>query len=237
MGVQVPDGGPVRVFNSTVFPGAKTQVIETLNASDEARILDEIRNAKGRADIVIVSSHSHEPNDETVPPSWMEGWARRCLDAGASAFIIHGSHQLRGIEIHDGKPIFYSLGNFVFQLEAISRMPADQYEQYGLGNANVAADLQAARAKAAALSRSTLISLFESVVAVPTFKGDRLVALRLYPIELGLERPAEQRGVPRLAGEATGREIIERLRDLSAPFGTDIVYENGTGVWKPEARR
>jgi hypothetical protein len=35
------------------------------------------------------------------------------LDAGADAVVGHGPHVLRGVEFYKGKPIFYSLGNFL----------------------------------------------------------------------------------------------------------------------------
>ena len=40
-------------------------------------------------------------------------WARVALDAGADAVVGHGPHVLRGVEFHGGKPIAYSLGNFL----------------------------------------------------------------------------------------------------------------------------
>jgi len=40
-------------------------------------------------------------------------WARAMLEAGADAVVGHGPHVLRGIEFHLGRPIFYSLGNFL----------------------------------------------------------------------------------------------------------------------------
>ena len=73
---------------------------------------------------------------------------------------------------------------------------------------------------------------YESVVAVVDFEGDRLVEIRLYPIELGWNEPRSQRGTPRLAPEESGKRIIEHLAELSRPFGTVIVYENGIGVWR-----
>ena len=39
-------------------------------------------------------------------------WA---IDQGADLFAGHGPHFLRGIEIYKNRPIFYSLGNFIFQ--------------------------------------------------------------------------------------------------------------------------
>ena len=40
-------------------------------------------------------------------------WARTVIDAGADAVIGHGPHVLRGVEFYHGRPVFYSLGNFV----------------------------------------------------------------------------------------------------------------------------
>jgi hypothetical protein len=40
----------------------------------------------------------------------------------------HGPHVLRGIEIFKGKPVFYSLGDFIFQNETLLRLPAENYE-------------------------------------------------------------------------------------------------------------
>ncbi|MFA6165264.1 MAG: hypothetical protein WC700_01475 [Gemmatimonadaceae bacterium] len=48
----------------------------------------------------------------------------------------------------------------------------------------------------------------------------------------GQREPRSQRGTPRLADEATGRKIIDRLAKMSAPLGTTIAYENGVGVWR-----
>ena len=63
-------------------------------------------------------------------------------------------------------------------------------------------------------------------------EGDEVAEIRLYPIELGWKAARSQRGTPRLAPEALGRKIIEHLAELSEPFGTRIVYEDGTGVWR-----
>ncbi len=72
---------------------------------------------------------------------------------------------------------------------------------------------------------------YESIIAVSEFSGDRLVEVRLYPVELRYdsERLAH-RGIPETASPETGRRILERLRDLSAPLGTTIAIEGGVGV-------
>jgi hypothetical protein len=43
----------------------------------------------------------------------LRAWARAVIDAGADGVIGHGPHVLRGIEFYRGKPIAYSLGNFL----------------------------------------------------------------------------------------------------------------------------
>lgn len=225
---------PVRFLGAVVEPGPETRIIKTVNARDEERILREVRNASKQADFVIVTSHSHEPgNNSVVPPPWMVEFTKKCIDAGATTYIIHGPHQLRGIDIYKGRPIFYSLGNFIFQNETIDPMPADYYERYGLPDTALASDLYDARFKHGRSGFPSSPVWYESVIARLTFRGTELVGLTLHPIDLAQKAPRSQRGTPRLADASTGRKIIERVAQQSAAFGTTIVYENGVGVWRP----
>lgn len=97
--------------------------------ADMERVEKEIIEAKKQADIVLVSFHGHETDgeDTTVPSMFLETFSRRCVDAGADAVIGHGPHELRGIEIYHGAPIFYSLGNFLFETETVEKQPYDAY--------------------------------------------------------------------------------------------------------------
>ena len=40
--------------------------------------------------------------------------ARRLIDAGADALICHHTHTMQSVEQYNGKPIYYSIGNFIF---------------------------------------------------------------------------------------------------------------------------
>ena len=40
--------------------------------------------------------------------------ARRLIDAGADALICHHTHTMQSVEQYRGKPIYYSIGNFIF---------------------------------------------------------------------------------------------------------------------------
>ncbi len=239
-GAAVPDDdrSPVRLFGATVYPGASDRVVVSLNDVDRERVLHEVRNATDQADYVVVNSHSHEPgNASQTPPEWMVEFTHQVIDAGASAFIIHGPHQLRGVEIYRGRPIFYSLANFVFQNETIDPMPSDQRDRYGIPLDRLASEIYDRRFRVDEDGNPTTgfptgSEWYESVVAVVTFEGTEASEIRFYPIELGWKEPRSQRGTPRIAPAELGRRIIEHLAALSEPFGTEITYEGGIGVWR-----
>ena len=50
----------------------------------------------------------------TTPTPWQRRHARALIDAGADIIVGHHSHTLQTIEEYNGKPIFYSIGNFIF---------------------------------------------------------------------------------------------------------------------------
>ena len=103
----------------------------TIDPVDEREVLKSIRAAKQLSDFVIVTIHAHEPgNWSQEPADFLPSLAHEAIDAGADEFIGHGPHQVRGIEVYHGKPIFYSLGNFIFQLDLLEPVGSDLYEQY-----------------------------------------------------------------------------------------------------------
>lgn len=63
--------------------------------------------------VILVSLHWGQ--EHTVEPTPMQrSAARRLIDAGADVLICHHTHTLQTIEQYRGKPIYYSLGNFIF---------------------------------------------------------------------------------------------------------------------------
>ena len=72
---------------------------------NEREILKSIRTAKQLSDFVIVTIHAHEPgNWSEQPADFLPKLAHAAIDAGADQFIGHGPHQVRGVEIYNGKP-------------------------------------------------------------------------------------------------------------------------------------
>jgi poly-gamma-glutamate synthesis protein (capsule biosynthesis protein) len=64
------------------------------------------------------------------------------------------------------------------------------------------------------------------------FSGDNLAGLRLYPIDLGHQRPRTGRGRPMLADEVVADRVLARVERLSAKYGTRIDRREGFGVVK-----
>ncbi|MFC7556997.1 CapA family protein [Pseudoroseomonas wenyumeiae] len=102
----------------------------TLRTKAKAKDLDAIarwvREARLVSDVVMVSVHAHEQGaSKEDPAEFLVAFARRMIDEGADMVVGHGPHLLRGMEIYRGKPIFYSLGNFIGQNELVARLPMD----------------------------------------------------------------------------------------------------------------
>lgn len=91
---------------------------------DPARLLEEIQKAKETCDFVAVLVHwGIERN--TFPEDYQTTLAHQYIDAGADAVIGSHPHVLQGIEFYQGKPIFYSLGNFIFNNSAYESIMAE----------------------------------------------------------------------------------------------------------------
>ncbi|MGB7411253.1 MAG: CapA family protein [Sphingopyxis granuli] len=225
-------GAPVRIkgrnFRAVDAPTTPMTIGYDLNQKDLAANLLAVRQAKQNGNFVVFSLHNHEPgNASQTPADFAPGLARQIIDAGADVYMGHGPHQLRGIEIYKGKPIFYSLGNFAMMNNSLDEVPADMFDQFGVtpGSVTTPELLQARNAKSFSDP-----NLYESVIATTHFRDGRLTEVRLYPIDLGVTATGAARGVPNMADAATGARILERLQRLSAPFGTRIDIVKGVGI-------
>src|SRR6202050_5245031 len=111
---------------TTDLPGAPAN---TPNQGDSERILQSIRDARQHADLVIVYQHNHvfgnhsfatiftEGMQERLAPNdWLRQWTHAEVDAGADIIVMHGAPLLHGMEIYHGRPIFFDLGNFIYNL-------------------------------------------------------------------------------------------------------------------------
>jgi poly-gamma-glutamate synthesis protein (capsule biosynthesis protein) len=230
-GFAAPDDKSTFRFGTQLFQlAANGKVGETsfVNARDMHRFAKRIEDARRSADIVLVSIHAHEMQNarKDVPADFLVEFARNCIDKGAHAVIGHGPHILRGVEIYRNRPIFYSLGNFIFQNDTVAHLPADFYEKQGLSSEHSVVDALEKRSNGGKRGLGVNPDVWRSVVARWEMQKGKLAKLELFPIDLGFRESVYQRGWPRLTEDVSA---LENLRDLSAAFDTEIVIEDGVG--------
>ncbi|MBI5491004.1 MAG: CapA family protein [Deltaproteobacteria bacterium] len=89
------------------------------NRPDEAvaRVRASVVAARRHAHLVFLTVH-WGPNNKDEPDDDRRRLAHRLLDeAGVDAILGHSAHRAQGVEIHDGKPIFYDVGNLLWDYD------------------------------------------------------------------------------------------------------------------------
>src|ERR1700681_1334288 len=197
------------------LPGAPGN---TPNQQDSQRILQSIRDARQHADLVIVYQHNHvfgnhafstiftEGMQERLAPNdWLKRWTHAEVDAGADIIVMHGAPLLHGVEIYRGRPIFYDLGNFIFNVP-----PTLTYIDEPMSWESVVASVQFQGKKLQSIS-------LRPIVLNPIGEG-----------EPDIHNPhannqfLDTRGLPSPATGAKAGYILQRLADASKPFGTTL---------------
>ncbi len=205
-------------------PGLRTEPLQ----EDLDEIAAVVKNASRMADLTLVTIHAHEGHlDRLVPAQFLVTFARAMVDAGADVFVGHGPHVLRGVEVYKGKPIMYSLGDFIFQNETLLRLPSENYATYDLDADAHVADFNDRRYQKDTTGFPADRLIWEAVVAVPRFDGRQLRELALHPITLGFGGSRTARGRPMMADGALGEKILADVERMSKPFGTSMTTRNG----------
>lgn len=76
-------------------------------------IKEDILKARDQVDLLAVSLHWGVEESFNITPEQVE-FAHKLIDDGADLILGHHPHQFQGIEIYNGKPILYSMGNIIF---------------------------------------------------------------------------------------------------------------------------
>ena len=224
-GADFPAPPGVTFMGAAFVEGPTPDLVSDPHPADLARITEAVAVARPSARTVIVSIHAHEIyRDLTTPDPFVPKLARASIDAGADIFAVHGSHYMAGMEIYKGRPIFYGLGDFFFQYHTFEALGADSYEAYGL---------EPLRTPPSAVVDKIPLrggrQLWETVVPVLTYDGERLSSIAVHPVTLGMARPVHDRGTPVLASTADAERIISDFARLSKPHGTTVAWLDGIG--------
>jgi poly-gamma-glutamate synthesis protein (capsule biosynthesis protein) len=213
------------------FEAGEGGTVTTYNKKDAERIVKAIEEAKRQADVVLVSHHVHEFKgaSKDCSPDFAKSFARLCIDSGAHAYLGHGPHILRGFEIYNKRPIFYSLGDFIFQNNSIERQPAEFYDIYGLNASHTPSDAFDARSKNGTKGLVVNRKVFESVMASFQVENGEVSRIELIPVTLGFDKKHSLKGRPELAALEDSERILSDLAMLSAEYNTIIEIKSGRG--------
>jgi poly-gamma-glutamate synthesis protein (capsule biosynthesis protein) len=197
------------------------------NEEDAQRILQSIREAKKHADLVIVYEHNHvfdkpfrtimleELPERLAPPDWLKKWTHAEVDAGADIVVMHGAPLLHGVEIYHGRPIFFDLGNFIFQAP-----PIDVLLDEPIDWESVVAYVD--------FQGKNLQSIRFRPIAMNKIGKGQADTQDEHTNNLFLQT----RGLPAPATGEQAHYILERLAGLSRPFGTTIEVKGDTAEIK-----
>lgn len=225
---RTPDGGYCIDNRHTIRPvkdGEEPGRYTTPNEADMNRILAQIKAAKRISAMAVVCVHAHANKliesyiNETDPDYYLEEFFHAAIDAGADAVVGTGCHRLRGIEIYRGRPIFYSLGNFIFTVYADSaRMPYDYLE-----SRNLPWTMPGPEAVASSASYDADLNVnpvyYRSVIPYWETEDGVIKSLELLPIELDMKGAPGLKGFPHPCDPEL---VIDSLRETSRPYGTEF---------------
>lgn len=182
-----------------------------------------VRDARLRADTVVVSLHAHEQGaSKEEPAEFMRDFAREVIDQGADVVVGHGPHLLRGMEIYEGRPIFYSLGNFIAQNELVYKLPMDAYERFRVDPKKTPSEVFLSRTENDQKSFPADKRYWQTVLPVCELLGGEVVGAEIVPVTLGHGQAARHRGRPSVATGEEAEEILSRFKGLSEDLGTEF---------------
>jgi len=194
------------------------------NAEDKQRILQSIREARQHADLVVVYEHNHvflnrpfgalfseELPERLAPADWLKKWTHEEIDAGADIIVMHGAPLIHGVEIYHNRPIFFDLGNFIFNVP-----PTDIQLDEPIIWESVVAHVQFQGKNLQSISFQP-IAMNKIGQGEPDVRDEHTNNLFL-----------QTRGLPKPATGNQARYILQRLADASRPFGTKVEVKGDT---------
>ena len=209
--IHVSESYNVDFASSMEQPGSAPYVFTRAWREDLERAVAAIEAVRSEAHLVVLALHWG------VPPFWrsrfQDGLAdyqievgHALIDAGADVIVGHHPHSLQEVEVYRGKPIFYSLGNFVFHLNMgpISDTPVSRNAPYSV-----------------TIKRRNRI-WSETVIVLADLAVGGEVSYTLQPVLL------DEDGNPQLLRGDEAQSLIERLGEMSPK--AMIQYSDGLGL-------
>lgn len=198
-------------------PGTPARIMTEADAGDLASLIGQVRSCRDAGERVIAWLHwGLHLRRETIA-DYQPVVAHALIDAGAEVVIGTHPHVLKGVEIHRGRAILYSLGNFAFDLDVMASPERRRYDRYLAGLYPEIPDQPPADNRLYPFAEESRLTAM-ATIAFPEH-GDARLSLRPAYIESG--------GKPRFVRAGDG--MFERVRDyltlVSRRFATGFRIE------------
>lgn len=207
--------------------------------TDLGEIMESIRSGKMAADFLVANIHVHDgycalqrTHFSDRPSQFLVNLAHEAIDNGADMFVAHGEHVLGGIEIYHGKPIFYGMSSFIYELP-LTHVQTEPSEVAGGSSHSASPERGVTTPTELALKRWNFVlqpDNMQAILAVAHFDHRALLSVTIYPIDTGYGRPITMMGIPRLAKGKTAQRILQRVARLSKEFGTVVRIDGDIGL-------
>jgi len=200
-------------------PGTPARIHTWPHEGDLAAMQADIVTAKSTHDVVVVSHHWGIHFVRAVIADYQREVARATIAAGADAILGGHAHILKGCEVIDGKPVFYSLCNFATDL----RMDPAHAASKGFNEIRVLAEEW----------EPDFDSLYNfpkasrlSIIARLEIAGGKLGRVGFLPLHIGRD------AVPRLAAPGSGDHaaVVDYMTAVTAEAGLDARYRTATDM-------
>jgi len=126
-----PGCNPIKVatyYEAQEYQAGTPPKVVTVPCEEEVAAMEEdVRRAKAQADVVVVSMHWGIHHVPGMLADYQFTVGHRAIDAGADLILGTHAHLLKGIEIYQGKAIFFSLGNFAQETPHHLKPPAGAF--------------------------------------------------------------------------------------------------------------
>jgi len=185
-------------------PNTSGTAVFVPNSTQQQWQYQQINQACQKSDLVLAYHHNHAYNDTWTIDPWWQDMAHSMIDAGSSIYLSNGAQSIRGIEIYNGAIIAYSNGNLIFQ-----------------SNVNA------------------VLTSKEGYIVDACFSGSttKFIAARVIPtiIQNGTGNQSSDiwnasHGTPTLSSGAQAMETLQKLQNLSMPFGTVITIDSTLNI-------
>ncbi|UAJ10874.1 CapA family protein [Glacieibacterium megasporae] len=219
-----PGCAPMRAF--TVYeqiehdqPGTPPRIHTYPHRGDLAAMVADIRAAKAANDIVIVSQHWGIHFVRASIADYQRDVARAAVEAGADIILGGHAHILKGCELIDGKPVFYSLCNFATDL----RMDPAHAASASFNEIRALAEVWEPDFDSLYnfpdAARASMVARFE-------IAEGKVVRAGFLPLDIGTD------AVPRFVAHGSARhaEIVDYMTAVTAEAGLNARYRSGNDM-------